>query len=92
MLTPEQMSKVLIAAPKDAMEQVISELHRLRLFHVEDFVENDQDECAGYRIGVPLEGAGETSKELLRLRSVTGAFSLRADDLDPGKRVQKSEL
>jgi len=92
MLTPEQMSKVLIAAPKDVMEQVITELHRLRLFHVEDFVENDQEEFAGYRIGNPLEGAGEISKELLRLRSVTGAFSLRADDLDPGKRVLKSEL
>jgi len=92
MLTPEQMSKVLIAAPKDLMEPVITELHRQRLFHVEDFVENDQEEYAGYRIGNPLEGAGEISKELLRLRSVTGAFSLRADDLDPKEKVRKSEL
>jgi vacuolar-type H+-ATPase subunit I/STV1 len=44
MLTPEQMSKVLIAAPKDMMDPVIAELHRQRLFHVEDFVENDQEE------------------------------------------------
>jgi len=92
MLTPEQMSKVLIAAPKDMMDPVIAELHRQRLFHVEDFVENDQEEYAGYRIGIPLEGAGETSKELLRLRSVTGAFSLRADDLDPKGKVRKSQL
>jgi V/A-type H+-transporting ATPase subunit I len=92
MLTPEQMSKVLIAGPKDVMDPVITELHRQRLFHVEDFVENDQEEYAGYRIGNPLEGAGEISKELLRLRSVTGAFSLRADDLDPKEKVRKSEL
>jgi V/A-type H+-transporting ATPase subunit I len=92
MLTPEQMSKVLIAAPKDLIDPVITELHRQRLFHVEDFVENDQDEYAGYRIGIPLEGAAETSKELLRLRSVTGAFSLRADDLDPKEKVRKSQL
>jgi V/A-type H+-transporting ATPase subunit I len=92
MLTPEQMSKVLIAGPKDLMGPVITELHRQRLFHVEDFVENDQEEYAGYRIGNPMEGAGEISKELLRLRSVTGAFSLRADDLDPKGKVRKAEL
>lgn len=92
MLTPELMSKVLIAAPKDLMDPVITELHHQRLFHVEDFVENDQEEYAGYRIGVPLEGAGETSKELIRLRSVTGAFSLRADDLDPKAKIRKSQL
>ncbi|MCE5298062.1 MAG: V-type ATP synthase subunit I [Methanoregulaceae archaeon] len=92
MLTPEQMSKVLIAAPRDLMDPVITELYHQRLFHVEDFVENDQEEYAGYRIGVPLEGAGETSKELIRLRSVTGAFSLRADDLDPKAKIRKSQL
>jgi len=92
MLTPEQMSKVLIAGPKDVMDPVITELHRQRLFHVEDFVENDLEEYAGYRIGTPLEGAGEISKELLKIRSVTGAFSLRSDDLDPKGKVRKSEL
>ena len=92
MLTPEQMSKVLIAGPKDVMESVIAELHRQRLFHVEDFVENDKEEYTGYRIGNPLEGAGDTSKELLRLRSVTGAFSLRPDDLDPKGKVRRSQL
>ncbi|NYT20495.1 MAG: V-type ATP synthase subunit I [Methanomicrobiales archaeon] len=92
MLSPEQMSRVLIAAPKDVMEPVISELHRQRLFHIEDFVENDEEEYAGYRIGVPLEGAKEISKDLLRLRSVTGAFSLRAEDLDPSGKIRKSQL
>jgi len=86
------MSKVLIAGPKDALDPVIAELHRHRLFHIEDFVENDQEEYTGYRIGNSLEGAGDISRELLRLRSVTGAFSLRGEDLDPKARIRRSEL
>ncbi len=92
MLTPEQMSKVLIAAPKDVLEPVIRELYRKRLFHIQDFVEDDHEEYQGYRIGNPLSGAGETSKELLRLRSVTNAFSLRSDDIDPAEKIRESRL
>lgn len=92
MLTPEQMSRILIAAPREVMVPVITELHRQRLFHVEDFVEDDQEEYDGYRIGIPLEGAGETSKELLRLRSVTSAFSIRQDDVEPSQRLPVSNL
>jgi V/A-type H+-transporting ATPase subunit I len=92
MLTPEQMSKVLIAAPKDVIEPVIRELYRKRLFHIQDFVEDDHDEYQGYRIGNPLSGAGETSKELLRLRSVTNAFSLRSEDIDPSEKIRESRL
>jgi V/A-type H+-transporting ATPase subunit I len=92
MLTPEQMSKVLIAAPKDVIEPVIRELYRKRLFHIQDFVEDDHDEYQGYRIGNPLSGAGETSKELLRLRSVTNAFSLRSEDIDPAEKIRESRL
>ncbi len=92
MLTPEQMSKVLIAAPKDVIEPVIRELYRKRLFHIQDFVEDEHEEYQGYRIGNPLSGAGETSKELLRLRSVTNAFSLRSDDIDPAEKIRESRL
>jgi V/A-type H+-transporting ATPase subunit I len=92
MFTPEQMSRILIAAPRDLMAPVIGELHSQRLFHIEDFVEEEQEEYQGYRIGVPLEGAGETSKELLRLRSVTSAFSLGPDDIEPSQRRSASLL
>jgi V/A-type H+-transporting ATPase subunit I len=92
MLTPERMSKVLIAAPKDMIEPVIRELYRKRLFHIQDFVEDDHDEYQGYRIGNPLSGAGEISKELLRLRAVTNAFSLRPDDIDPTEKIRESRL
>jgi V/A-type H+-transporting ATPase subunit I len=92
MLTPEQMSKVLIAAPIDVIDPVIRELYRKRLFHIQDFVEDDHEEYQGYRIGNPLSGAGEISKELLRLRSVTNAFSLRSDDIDPANKIRESQL
>ena len=92
MFTPEQMSRILIAAPRDVMVPVISELHRWRLFHIEDFVEDDHEEYEGYRIGIPVEGAGETSKELLRLRSVTSAFSIRPDDIEPSQKLSAARL
>ncbi len=92
MLTPEKMGKILIAAPRDVMGQVITELHRQQLFHIEDFVEDEQHEYQGYRIGVPLEGASETSKELIRLRSVTSAFSLSPEQLTPVETVRTTQL
>ena len=92
MFEPEQMSRILIAAPRDVMEPIVGELYRQRLFHIEDFIEDDQEEHQGYRIGIPLEGAGETSKELLRLRSVTNAFAVRPDDLTPAEKIKESRL
>jgi len=92
MLAPEQMSRVLITAPNELLAPVIAELQRQRLFHIDAFVESDAEEYAGFRIGVPMEGAGETSKELLRLRSVTAAFSVRPEDLTPAEKVRESEL
>ena len=75
MLTPEGMTRVLIAATKSQMEPVIREIYRQNLFHIEEFVEKDRKEYEGYRIGTPLPQANETSRELLRLRGITNAFS-----------------
>jgi V/A-type H+-transporting ATPase subunit I len=92
MLTPEKMGKILIAAPKDAIEPVITELYRQQLFHIEDFVEDQEEGYEGYRIGVPLEKASETSKELIRLRSVINAFSLEPAGISPKEKVRTSSL
>jgi V/A-type H+-transporting ATPase subunit I len=93
MLTPEKMGKILIAAPRDLMGPVIAELYRQRLFHIEDFVEDEQQqEYQGFRIGVPLEGASETSRELIRLRSVTSAFSIKPEEMTPGETVRTAKL
>ena len=92
MLKPEKMGKILIAAPKDIMGVVVAELHRQRLFHVEDFVEDRDEEYEGYRIGLPLEGASQTSKDLIRLRSVMSAFSLQPEELKPQEMARASAL
>jgi V/A-type H+/Na+-transporting ATPase subunit I len=92
MLKPEKMGKILIAAPKDVMGVVVAELHHQRLFHVEDFVEDRDEEYEGYRIGLPLEGASQTSKDLIRLRSVMSAFSLKPEELKPKETARASAL
>jgi V/A-type H+-transporting ATPase subunit I len=92
MLTPEKMGKILIAAPRDVMGAVIAELHRQQLFHIEDFIEDQDEAYKGYRIGVPLEGASETSKDLIRLRSVINAFSLQPEEISPKELVRTSLL
>ena len=77
MFKPEQMSRLLIVASKDQMEPVIRELYRHNLFHIEEFVEQGKEAYAGFRIGTPLPGAGEKSSELIKIRSIANAFSLK---------------
>lgn len=91
MLTPEGMTRVLIAATKSQMEPVIREIYRQNLFHIEEFVEKDRKEYEGYRIGTPLPQANETSRELLRLRGITNAFMIREDEEGNAGERQKTE-
>ncbi|OPY42857.1 MAG: V-type ATP synthase subunit I [Methanoregulaceae archaeon PtaU1.Bin066] len=91
MLTPEGMTRVLIAATKSQMEPVIREIYRQNLFHIEEFVEKDRKEYEGYRIGTPLPQANETSRELLRLRGITNAFMIREDEEGIPHEKQKNE-
>lgn len=93
MLTPEGMTRVLIAATKSQMEPVIREIYRQNLFHIEEFVEKDRKEFEGYRIGTPLPQANETSRELLRLRGITNAFMIREDEEgNAGDRLKSEHL
>jgi V/A-type H+-transporting ATPase subunit I len=93
MLTPEGMTRVLIAATKSQMEPVIREMYRQHLFHIEEFVEKDRIEYEGYRIGTPLPQANETSRELLRLRGITNAFMIRDDqEASQGERLKNAHL
>ncbi len=86
------MGRVLIAAPKEQMEPVIQELYRRHLFHIEDFVEQGREGYEGFKIGMPLPGANEASKELLELRSVTNSFMLKSEDIDPVQKRSSPEL
>ncbi|MEN6516904.1 MAG: V-type ATP synthase subunit I [Methanospirillum sp.] len=90
MLEPEHMSRLLIAGTKEQMGPVIAELYRRRLFHIEDFV--GQEEYAGFRLGMPLPGATEASVELLTIRAASSAFGVESDGLPAARRVSGAEL
>jgi V/A-type H+-transporting ATPase subunit I len=92
MLKPEQMSRLLIVASKDQMAPVISELYRHHLFHIEDFVEAGAQGYEGFKIGTPLSGASEASGDLVKIRVIQNAFSIRSDDFEVKERQNQSAL
>ncbi len=90
MLASEQMSRLLIAGTKEQMGPVIAELYRHRLFHIEDFV--GQEEYAGFRLGMPLSGATEASIELLKIRAASSAFGVETDGTPAARLVSAGDL
>jgi V/A-type H+-transporting ATPase subunit I len=90
MLSAEHMSRLLIAGAKDQMGSVIAELYRRRLFHIEDFV--GQEEYGGFRLGMPLPGATEASVELLKIRAASSAFGVESDGVPAPHRLSAREL
>jgi V/A-type H+-transporting ATPase subunit I len=92
MLKPEQMSKLLIAGTKDQMGPVIAELYRHNLFHIEDYVEDAAEGYEGFKIGTPLTGASEASGDLIKIRAIQNAFSIRSDDFEVKQRQKQSGL
>jgi V/A-type H+-transporting ATPase subunit I len=92
MLKPKQMSRLLIAASRDQMAPVIAELYRHNLFHIEEYVDAGAEGYEGFKIGSPLSGASEKSTDLIKIRAMTNAVSLSADDVDAGPSCSHDEL
>jgi V/A-type H+-transporting ATPase subunit I len=92
MLKPKQMSRLLIAASRDQMAPVIAELYRHNLFHIEEYVDAGAEGYEGFKIGSPLSGASEKSADLIKIRAMTNAVSLSADDVDAGPCCSRDEL
>ena len=86
MLRPRHMSRLLIVGTKEQMGTIVAELYRHDLFHIEDFVDQAAPEYEGFKIGMPLKGATETSSELIRLRAAQNAVRISPDE---GEEVQK---
>ncbi len=87
MFQPKPMTHLLIAAPKEQMASVVTELYRHRVFHITDFVDQGKDGYEGVRLGTPLEGAGELSTSLLKIRSIENVFQTSPETLfDAPKR------
>jgi len=92
MLKPKQMSRLLIAASRDQMAPVIAELYRHNLFHIEEYVDVGAEGYEGFKIGTPLSGASEKSADLIKIRAITNAVSLSADDVEKGPSCSMDEL
>ena len=74
MFQPKPMTHLLIAAPKEQMASVVTELYRHRVFHITDFVDQGKEGYEAVRLGTPLEGAGELPTMLLKLRSIENVY------------------
>jgi V/A-type H+-transporting ATPase subunit I len=84
MLRPRPMTRVLIVASKDHLRKVIQELYTHRLFHIQDFIEGEDEEEA-LTIGTPLEEASVASEKLIKVRSLESTFKVSAEDLEPSR-------
>ncbi len=91
MLKPKQMSRLLIAASREQMVPVITELYRQHLFHIEEFVDSGAEGYEGFRIGSPLPGAGEKSADLIKIRAIASVISVRGDDIETAKPSLRAE-
>ncbi|HJJ31107.1 MAG TPA: V-type ATP synthase subunit I [Methanocorpusculum sp.] len=74
MFQPKPMTHLLIAAGKDQMASVVTELYRHRVFHITDFVDQGKEGYEGVKIGTPMPNAGELSSDLIKVRSIENVF------------------
>lgn len=74
MFQPKPMTRLVIAAGKDQMASVVSELYRHQVFHITDFVDQGKEGYEGVKIGTPMENAGELSTDLIKVRSIENVF------------------
>ncbi len=92
MFKVQTMSRLLIAASKDQLDTIVRELYRHNLFHIEDFVESDEEGYEGFKIGMPLPGAGSVSSDLIRIRSIENSFDVSAGEVETTVRSGTAEL
>src|SRR3989338_1742753 len=75
MLRPNQMSGVLIAGPKNVQEDIIKELHDLKVLHIVDYSKNEHAD-----IGTPLESASKLSESLVKVRSLISSLNVKKEN------------
>lgn len=92
MFHPESMSRLLIVASKQQLEPVITELYRMNIFHIDDYIEKGDEQWEGFRIGMPLPGADVTSAALVKIRSIASAFGITRDSIQESERTSINEL
>jgi V/A-type H+-transporting ATPase subunit I len=86
------MSRLLIVASKQQLEPVITELYRLNIFHIDDFVETGDEEWEGYKIGMPMPGADTISSSLVKIRSIASSFGIVPDLTEDREKARVQEI
>lgn len=83
MLKPKQMSRAVIVGHKDIMEDTVEAIHGSNLFHLEDYNEDG----SGLKLGRPFKNAGEVSKKLIQLRSISSFLGVKKESIPKQKET-----
>ena len=75
MLTPHQMSSVIITGPNNIQETIIKELHKIKVIHIVEHSKNDLAD-----IGKPLENANILSEILVKVRALIATLHIKKDE------------
>jgi V/A-type H+-transporting ATPase subunit I len=90
MLRPEQMRRLLIAAPKGEIDTIIEELYRHNVYHIEDFVpESESEELS---IGHPLPRASDAASALNDVRAIENACGINPDSVEVKEKLPASKV
>lgn len=92
MFQPKRMSRILIAGSKDQMDTIVRELYHQHAFHIEDFVEKEDEAYEGFKIGMPLDQASDASSELIKIRSLENTFEISPGSVDATRTQASTEL
>lgn len=87
MLKPEKMVKVAVVGAKDQLTIASESLYRLNMLHVEVPTEDE-----GFKLGTPMEKAGQISRALLQLRSYISYLKIDASKVSVKRKFKKVEI
>jgi len=91
MLRPERMRRLLIAAPKGEIENIIRELYRHNVYHIEDFVpESTSPEALS--IGHPLPEASDAASALIKVRAIENACGIDPENVEIKEKLPASRI
>jgi len=76
MLRAKPMTRLFMAGLKEQMAPVIHEIYRHHLFHIHSFSEARGEDYEGFRMGMPLPGAGEAATQLVTVRGLLSALGI----------------
>ncbi|OJH49403.1 ATPase V [Methanohalophilus portucalensis FDF-1] len=71
------MTRAVIVGHKEVMDETVETLHDINIFHIEEYNEEDST----FKIGKPFENAGDVSKKLVQLRSISSFLGIKPKEV-----------